>query len=657
MEQKNSRKCGSFFVSRIWISRMIKRNFYFPAAIEDELERQALALRELQERLDTSGRPRGSAGQKSILAQGVDGPMAVSSGSESAAPLASQLAHTAVFNVADYGALANWDGVRGTDDSAAIRRTAAALQAAGGGTMRFPNGTYRVFSDGVNAALGAFANCSGINFDWGGATIVVDRGFVHDEQVDLFTFAACDTIDFGNPTVSCTDSQPRFQRTARGARFVSFTRGCKAIRAGITKATDLRTVWDFHRLPSEPESYASQGIDLGFTYATKCGYVLLASLSGNELKATVVSDRCGRSYFCTGFVDHQVHVVSRNHEASADCLIATDSGFGADGLKLLYEDTESITADASIDGVRVEFQEGDVYVGTHRNLDVEIRIRTSATAYQGYGFAVTKVRRDDKPDPVDRGHTLTGLRVHGSIVGGNASQRTLNICGTGKWGPRENLRNITIEDLTLGPMVGQPTINLASLKDIATIRRVRCSAQMNIMGNATGRIVCESVDCDGSLTESKGDSSRVDYRSCRFGSIANQSIINKRFFDCPTAPPGAVQYVPVAAISPPPITADQHDYNPSGLADASTLLLSARSPCSITGLTASTCHGKPVVAYNDGEFDITLVQNSESSAIPNRFLLKGGHDLVLAPGAGVLLAHCPTGWLDVGGDTDIFFGR
>jgi hypothetical protein len=630
---------------------MIKRSFYFPAAIEDEFDRQARALMELQERLNRS------EGQKPILPRVLDSPMQVSSGGEPAAPLTSQLAHTAVFNVADYGALANWDGARGTDDSAAIRRTAAALQAAGGGTMRFPSGTYRVFSDGVNAALGAFANCSGINFDWGGATLVVDRGFVEDEQVDLFTFATCDTIDFGNATVSCTHSQARFQRTARGARFASFTRGCKAIRAGITKATDLRTVWDFHRLPSEPESYASQGIDLGFTYATKCGYVLLGSLSGNELKATVVSDRCGRSYFCTGFFNHQVHVVSRNHEASADCLIATDSGFGADGLKLLYEDAESTTADASIDAVRVEFQEGDVYVGTHRNLDVEIRIRTSATAYQGYGFAVTKVKRDDKPDAVDRGHTLAGLRVHGSIAGGSASQRTLNICGTGKWGSRENLRDITIEDLTLAPIVGQPTINLASLKDIATIRRVRCSAQMNIVGNATGRIVCENVDCDGSLTESKGDSSRVDYRSCRFGSIANQSIINKRFFDCPTAPPGAVQYVPVAAISPPPITADQHDYNPLGLADASTLLLSANSPSSITGLTGSTCHGKPLVAYNEGELDITLVHNSEASVIPNRFLLKRGHDLVLAPGSGVLLVYCPTGWLDVGGDSDIFFGR
>ena len=53
-----------------------------------------------------------------------------------------------VFNVKDYGALGNSDstGVGGADDTAAIAATVNAVLAAGGGTIYFPKGAYKITS-------------------------------------------------------------------------------------------------------------------------------------------------------------------------------------------------------------------------------------------------------------------------------------------------------------------------------------------------------------------------------------------------------------------------------------------------------------------------------------------------------------------------------
>lgn len=553
-----------------------------------------------------------------------------------------------------FGALGDWNGTTGTDDSAAIRLATAALQAAGTGVLRIPKGRFRVFSDGVTTTLGVFSSISGIKIEWeNGSELVVDRTFTGSQQVDVFTFAACDGVDLGNPTLSCTQVQPAGEKTSRGPRFVNFTQGSKAIRAGVTKATNFRTVWDFDRLSTDPVSYASRGIDLGVTYASHCGYGLLGSLSAYSLKATLVTDTCGRSYFVTGFYDHEVHVLSKNHEASVDCLIATDQGLGADGLKLTYTDIESTTADNTINAVRVEFQDSDVYVGAHRNIDIELNIQTTATAFLGYGFSVAKFKIDDTPDTVDRGHTLENVKVHGRILGANGSQRAIGFCVVGTWGAGENVRNIRFRDLRMGPTISQPTFNLASLKDVAVFDNVECSAQMNVIGNTTSKIVCIGVDCDGSITAATSDTSKMDYISCRIGSITNQSVIGKRFINTSGTPASASAFEPTGAITPAALAADQNDYNPSDattgatISEASAISLSGTAARNITGLLAPAHTGKQITITNTGNFALTLKQNNVSSAAGNRFLLKGGVDAVLASDSGITLVYIASAWREV----------
>lgn len=388
-----------------------------------------------------------------------------------------------------FGARGDWDGAAGTDDTTAIRAAATYVQNAGGGTLRFGKGKkYRIFSDGSTTDIGAFSGINGITLDWNGAEIVVDRTFTLSEAVRVFSFTNCHNIDMGSAIMSCTQSQPANERTARGPEFADYYQGCIGVRAGVTKATDFRQVWHLERAPAEPLSYASRNFDLGVTHATRCGYPLSSTLSGYNLKAVLHTDTCGRSYFPTGGFNHQVDVYSKNHEASVDCLIATDNGQGMRGLRLNYTNTESTTADNSINCVRIEFQDSELYDGTHADIHVHLNIETIATTWLGYGLEIGKVLSTDVADTVDRGHELNNISVSGSIVGKSANQRTLGICNVGTWGIGEFVHNFCIKDLRLSPSIAPALINLASVWGPATFENFTSSAVPTITKPTKGNI-------------------------------------------------------------------------------------------------------------------------------------------------------------------------
>src|SRR3954469_23302561 len=73
-------------------------------------------------------------------------------------------------------------------------------------------------------------------------------------------------------------------------------------------------------------------------------------------------------------------------------------------------------------------------------------------------------------------------------------------------------------------------------------------------------------------------------------------------------------------ISPPQITANQNDYNPTGAATASVLQLSSDASRSISGL-AGGAEGRAVCIINVGSQPVTLLDESASSTAANRFTL------------------------------------
>lgn len=80
-------------------------------------------------------------------------------------------------------------------------------------------------------------------------------------------------------------------------------------------------------------------------------------------------------------------------------------------------------------------------------------------------------------------------------------------------------------------------------------------------------------------------------------------------------------------ISPAQITANQNDYDPSGLSNASTLRLSTDASRNITGLAGGT-DGRLMVVHNVGSNNIVFKDEDAGSTAANRFALSS--DLTLS---------------------------
>jgi hypothetical protein len=89
-------------------------------------------------------------------------------------------------------------------------------------------------------------------------------------------------------------------------------------------------------------------------------------------------------------------------------------------------------------------------------------------------------------------------------------------------------------------------------------------------------------------------------------------------------------------ISPSQITANQNDYNPSGLANASVLRLSSDASRNITGLQGGS-DGRIVILLNIGGNDLVLLSESASSSAVNRFALYA--DITLAANQAAILQY------------------
>jgi hypothetical protein len=89
-------------------------------------------------------------------------------------------------------------------------------------------------------------------------------------------------------------------------------------------------------------------------------------------------------------------------------------------------------------------------------------------------------------------------------------------------------------------------------------------------------------------------------------------------------------------ISPAQLTANQNDYNPTGLSTAAVLRLSTDASRTITGL-AGGADGRLLLVMNVGAQDLVLADESASSTAANRFALDG--DLTLGADTGATLYY------------------
>lgn len=109
---------------------------------------------------------------------------------------------------------------------------------------------------------------------------------------------------------------------------------------------------------------------------------------------------------------------------------------------------------------------------------------------------------------------------------------------------------------------------------------------------------------------------------------------------------GSVQFG--SHISPAQITANQNDYNPTGLTAASVLRLSSDASRNITGLVTALLTSRTMLITNVGTQDIVLVNQSASSTADYRFEI--GANITIGANEGVILLYDTTSrrWRCVG---------
>lgn len=89
-------------------------------------------------------------------------------------------------------------------------------------------------------------------------------------------------------------------------------------------------------------------------------------------------------------------------------------------------------------------------------------------------------------------------------------------------------------------------------------------------------------------------------------------------------------------ITPPQITSNQNNYNPSGMSASSWLRLDTNASRDITGISAPT-QQKFLLISNIGSFDIVLKSESASSTVANRFVQSS--DTTISPGRGCIVVY------------------
>lgn len=533
-----------------------------------------------------------------------------------AAEIAASVTPTNFFynegHVRRYGATGDWNGTTGTDDTTAFRNACLVIQTRGSGALDLGYGRYRLYSDGSTTPLGDFSNLRGITIRSDGAELVVDRTFSASQTVRLFQFTACNNIAFRGPLKgTCTQIQPVNEKALRGAEFATFLQGCNNVSNELLELVGFRLAWHALKQLADPDTYISKGFNMGVTKFTSGGYGWTnAGDSGWAVTATLITDVATRSYFPQGGRGHTIKVISKNFEASVDCLLANTGTNGIRGLKLWYINTESTFADSSKDPIRQEHQDSDLFDSVFEDIEIHLNIvNPSAGAYMGPGFISGKVLAAGPADTVDRGHTQKGIKISGYIKAGSTNQRAIEICATGTWSTGEFVDNICIENLRLEG-TGQPNFNLAALQNTATFRNVYSSANMNVVGNTTSLITMVGVESDAGITVNTADTSHQAYFGCKFGSLADQSNINKSFIDCKglgtgytgsltgctTVPTGTIAYSVngdlVTIVSP----------NIQGTADA--------------GSTAATVTGMPaIIRPQTAQLLIARTQNSGTDSI------------------------------------------
>lgn len=445
--------------------------------------------------------------------------------------VAALLSEIVSFNVKRYGAEGDWNGTTGTDDTAAIIFAATVLQAAGGGTLFFPQGSYRIFSTDYSAtlpteALVALSSLSGVRIEGPGAVLYVDRDIPLDSYVDLFRLTDCSRVEISGLRMenALATTRAAGART-RGGRMVRALEGCRDITL-----RDLSAVGGMgfvaSALSSAVDADRTIGVKIdGFNFSY-IGYGISCQFSGDNLKAKgIVSDHPHRTAIIYGVKNVDLQIVSADQDAD-DCIIGAFEGVGCDNVELDYTNVDSDNAESAAPCIALQY--GDRTPATLRDIRLHVDVAWPAAGYFGNAILLAKYEPGNVYDTLDSPHTLSGLKLSGRFR--NSAGGGIPFYVGGLWGAASTQEGIDLSDLRFEGS-GNPEFVFDALRGRALVSNLEGDGvDVYLRGSADGLITVLNARAN-SLCASAGDTTEINYIDCEIGSAANQSFTNKRFLN------------------------------------------------------------------------------------------------------------------------------
>lgn len=428
-----------------------------------------------------------------------------------------------------YGAVG--DGV--TDDTTAIEDAAAAIQAAGGGTLRLTKGTYSVApTKGLLAdypdetAWITFTGLTGVIIDASEAIIADANTYQTTECSILFKFVDCVgvKVNIAKVTSAYGSTSGSTWSTSEGLHTLRFAGACSHIdiSAHISGGSDAVR---FQALSSDAEADKTRHIRAFLkTYRVRNPFV--CAFAGSDAEAHIDAEGCGRNFHLYGVKNHRIKVRSKNQKI-ASSIVAYD-GIGCTNIDVNAYDKDSDACNSAAPFIEIVY--GDSTPAEMNDIKIHVDVKNSATAPFNQTLTIKKyLDGASTPDTTGRGHVLDGFKLSGNSYQVSTKQHFAEFTGGGEFATPDVVRNFSIENfsgLNSGDIILTKT--LACLDGQAVLSNVYCNENIRLIGNTTGQIVM--VGCDAEeLSNATNDTSLINYVGCNIRTGTIQSFTNKSF--------------------------------------------------------------------------------------------------------------------------------
>lgn len=402
---------------------------------------------------------------------------------------------------AAYGAAG--DGV--TDDTASIRAAAAAVQAAGGGTLIFPPGIYVVFTS-TTGALCEFTGLDGIACLGYGATLeVYTSKAITASEGYFFYFNGCknilvDGFTTNGPVLDITST------TVKGYEFVRCVNGCRNINLPNNRVVNSLSGFICSKLVGDPDSMRCQNIHIGNLEVVHCWYGINGQWSGDFLKCdNLRTDGVHRSCFFYGASNQDITIWSKDH-VSKDVSMGTAQGIATENVTINYHSGVDSYECGNAAKVVIGFSGNTASLFRNYRINLDVAYKSSGNT-GGAALLIYKASDAGSADASDRGHYMRDVTISGTVTGaasyagdGSRSIGTDVNCG---WGGGDYFSNIRLENLTINGAAGSTALfNFGGLIDSFSLKNVNSTHSIAVFQSVsdprlphTGTVVLDNVKC------------------------------------------------------------------------------------------------------------------------------------------------------------------